>query len=256
MTDLISSIQNERVKLANSLQQRPRARRKHLKIAVEGDRLLADALERGQRPEFVLYTPGDADEALLTSFRKMRVPLLAVSAQVMQHVSATESPQGMVGVLPLPFPPLPQNPRRVLILDAVADPGNVGGILRTAAASGVQVCVLSPGCADPYNPKALRAGMGAHFRLPVVEAEWGEIAGYAENLTVLAADASGSSYTELDWTQPWALIVGSEAHGLSPRAQELAFAKVGIPMAAETESLNAMVAASVLLFEAARQLRR
>jgi TrmH family RNA methyltransferase len=256
MTDLISSIQNERVKLANSLQQRPRARRKHLKIAVEGDRLLADALERGQRPEFVLYTPADADDELLTSFRKMRVPLLAVSAQVMQHVSATESPQGMVGVLPLPFPPLPQNPRRVLILDAVADPGNVGGILRTAAAAGVQVCVLSPGCADPYNPKALRAGMGAHFRLPVVEAEWNEITGYAENLTVLAADASGTNYTELDWTQPWALIVGSEAHGLSPRAEELAFSKVGIPMAAETESLNAMVAASVLLFEAARQIRR
>ncbi|MCU0475700.1 MAG: hypothetical protein MUC99_06270 [Anaerolineae bacterium] len=99
--------------------------------------------------------------------------------------------------------------------------------------------------------------MGAHFRLPVVEADWGQIAGYLDGLTVCAADAKGTlAYDQMDWAgQRWGLIVGSEAHGLSTRARELATQLVSIPMAAQTESLNAMVAAAVVLFEAARQAR-
>lgn len=253
----IISLQNERVKLAHTLQQRPRARRKHMKIAVEGDRLLRDALDRRQRPEFVLYTVEGADEKLVTILNKMKVPTLPVNEEVMRHVSATEEPQGIVGIFPIPIPPMPKKASRVLILDALGDPGNVGGLLRSAAASGVEVVILSPNCADPYNPKALRAGMGAHFRLPVIEAEWGEIIGYLEGLTVCAADAGGESdYDQTDWTGRWALIVGSEAHGLSARAREVATRLVRIPMAAQTESLNAMVAAAVILFEAARQNRK
>lgn len=253
----ITSLQNERVKLAHTLQHRPRSRRKHLKIVVEGDRLLRDALDRRQRPEFVLYTPEGADEKLVALLNKMKVITLPVNGEVMAHVSATEEPQGIVGVFPIPMPPMPKNPSRVLVLDALGDPGNVGGLLRSAAAAGVEVAILSPNCADPYNPKALRAGMGAHFRLPVVEADWGQITGYLEGLTVCAADASGEAdYDQTDWTGRWALIVGSEAHGLGVRARELATRLVRIPMAAQTESLNAMVAAAVILFEAARQNRK
>jgi TrmH family RNA methyltransferase len=253
--ELITSLQNERVKLANALQHRARARRKHVKIAVEGDRLLKDALDRRQRPDYVLYTP-DANPPLLALLNKMRVPVFAVTEEVMAHVSATEEPQGMVGVFPIPMPPLPQNPRRVLVMDELGDPGNVGGLLRSAAAAGVEVAILSPHCADPYNPKALRSGMGAHFRLPVVEADWGQIAGYLDGLTVRAADAAGPhAYDLTDWTGRWALIVGSEAHGLGEKARQLATELVSIPMAAQTESLNAMAAAAVILFEAARQVR-
>ncbi|NOG51748.1 MAG: RNA methyltransferase [Chloroflexi bacterium] len=118
------------------------------------------------------------------------------------------------------------------------------------------LAILAPGCADPYNPKALRAGMGAHFRLPVVEATWAEIAGYCEALTLYAADAEGdAAYDAVNWLKPWGLIVGSEAHGLSADAANLASKQIAIPMAAATESLNAMVAASIILFEAARQGR-
>lgn len=254
--DLITSPQNERVKLTHSLQHRARARRKHLKIPVEGDRLLRDALDRRQRPDFVLYTPEGADEKLVALLNKMRVPTLAVSPDVMAHASATAEPQGIVGVFPIPMPPLPKAPTRVLVLDAMGDPGNVGGILRSAAAAGAEVAILSPNCADPYNPKALRAGMGAHFRLPVVESDWGQITAYVTGLNIYAADATGTAdYDRVDWTGRWALIVGSEAHGLSARARELATQLVKIPMAAQTESLNAMVAAAVMLFEAARQNR-
>ncbi len=126
-----------------------------------------------------------------------------------------------------------------------------------AAAAGVDLAILAPGCADPYNPKALRAGMGAHFRLPVVEATWAEIAGYCAPLTLYAADAEGeANYDAVDWLKPWGVIVGSEAHGLSADATQLAATRVAIPMAAATESLNAMVAASIILFEAARQHRQ
>lgn len=253
----ITSTQNERVKLARSLQERPRARRKHMRIAVEGTRLVRDAWERGARPDFVLYDPDTADATLIKQMTKARVSLLAVSPEVMAHVSDTEQPQGIVSVFPLPVPPLPKTPRRVLICDAIGDPGNMGGLLRSAAAAGVDVAVLSPDCADPYNPKALRAGMGAHFRLPVVEASWTEITTFCEDLAVYAADAGGAlAYDAVDWTQRWALIVGSEAHGLSAPAQALATAQINIPMAAQTESLNAMVAASIILFEAARQVRK
>lgn len=254
--EIITSLQNERVKLARGLQERPRARRKHMRIAVEGARLVRDAWQRGSRPDFVLYTPGDSDEALIAQMAKARVTTLAVSAEVMQHVSDTQSPQGIVGVFPLPVPPLPKNPRRVLICDALGDPGNLGGLLRSAAAAGVDLAILAPGCADPYNPKALRAGMGAHFRLPVVEATWAEIAGYCEPLNLYAADAEGEAdYDAVDWLKPWGVIVGSEAHGLSVEATQLAATRIAIPMAAATESLNAMVAASIILFEAARQHR-
>ena len=255
--DVITSLQNERVKLARSLQERPRARRKYMMIAVEGTRLVRDAWGRGRRPEFVLYDPETADTTLISQMIKARLSMLAVSAEIMAYVSDTEQPQGIVAVFPLPVPPMPKNPRRVLICDAIGDPGNMGGLLRSAAAAGVEVVLLSPDCADPYNPKALRAGMGAHFRLPVVEATWQEIATFCEEITVFAADAEGAQdYDAIDWTQRWALIVGNEAHGLGEKAQELATAKIRIPMAAETESLNAMVAASIILFEAARQGRK
>ncbi|MBK9124115.1 MAG: RNA methyltransferase [Chloroflexi bacterium] len=254
--DIITSLQNERVKLTRGLQERPRTRRKHMRIAVEGARLVRDAWERGSRPDFVLYTPGDSDEALVAKMTKARVTTLAVSAEVMQHVSDTQSPQGIIGVFPLPMPPLPKHPRHVLICDALGDPGNLGGLLRSAAAAGADLAILAPGCADPYNPKALRAGMGAHFRLPVVEATWVEIAGYCEPLTLYAADAEGeAAYDAVDWLKPWGLIVGSEAHGLSADAANLAAKQIAIPMSAATESLNAMVAASIILFEAARQTR-
>lgn len=255
--ELITSIQNERVKLARSLQEKARARRKHMRIAVEGTRLVRDAWGRGGRPDFVLYDPDTADAALVKQMTKARVNMLPVNAEVMAHVSDTEQPQGIVAVFPLPVPPMHKTPRRVLICDAINDPGNLGGLLRSAAAAGVEMAVLSPDCADPYNPKALRAGMGAHFRLPVVEATWTEIGAYCEDLAVFAADAEGAQdYDKVDWTQRWALIVGNEAHGLSEKALALAKTQIRIPMAAQTESLNAMVAASIILFEAARQVRK
>jgi TrmH family RNA methyltransferase len=130
-------------------------------------------------------------------------------------------------------------------------------MLRTAAAAGVQLAILSPGCAEPYNPKALRGGMGAHFRLPVVESSWADIAAYCESMAIYLADGGGEAdYADVNWTQPWALVIGSEAHGISEAAAALGQTRVRVPMAAKTESLNAAMAAAIILFEAQRQIRQ
>ncbi len=251
---MITSLHNERVKLARALQNQAKARRKEGRIALEGTRLVRDALEQGQPADFILYEPDAVADELLNELHQSGAPLLPVSPEVMRHISETQQPQGILGVFPLPRPALPDKPERILILDAVRDPGNLGTLLRTAAAAGVNAVLLSPTCVDAYNPKALRGGMGAHFRVPVLDADWARIAALCAGLAVyLAAGDGDTAYHQVDWTAAWALIIGSEAHGAGSEAERLAQQRVVIPMAAATESLNAAVAAAVILFEAARQ---
>lgn len=251
---MITSLQNEKVKLAHSLQNRPRKRRAERKIALEGTRLVADALAVGLKPIYVLIDPDSIDPDLMVQLTALDDRVFPVTPQILKHVSDTQQPQGVVAVMHLPMPQIPHQPSRALVLDRIGDPGNLGTMLRTAAAASVDVVLLSPECADPYNPKVLRSGMGAHFRLPIVEAPWHEITTYTESLAVYIAAAHGTQrYDQVDWRERFALIIGSEAHGVSQRAQELAQASVSIPMAGQTESLNAAVAAGVLLFEAVRQ---
>lgn len=248
---MITSLQNDRVKLAYGLLTGSKSRRKAGKIVLEGVRLIGDALAAGYLPDFVFYDPASFDPA---PFNLDAALLLDAAPEVIKHLSGTEQPQGVVGVFPLPTPSVPRDLRRVLILDALADPGNLGTILRTAAAAGVDLVLLAPGTVDPYNDKALRGGMGAHFRVPVINQSWEKIAATCDGLPVYLADMTGDlTYDAADWGQPWALVVGSEAHGASESAAALAHHTVYIPMAAATESLNAASAAAVILFEAARR---
>lgn len=254
MSDVLTSLQNERVKLVYGLQTRPRTRRKERKLALEGQRLIADALARGQRLEFVFYTPEKADYELIAHLQEAKVKLIPVSEAVMQYVSDTQQPQGMIAVTPIPIPPLPKQARRVLILDGIREPGNMGTILRTAGASGVEVVMLSPDCVDPYNPKALRAGMGAHFRVPIIEAKWFEIAQYTEAMPVYVAQGGAPTrYSDVSYKEAWALVIGNEAHGANNATRLGEVTPVSIPMASDTESLNAAMACAVILFEAQRQ---
>ena len=255
--ELITSLQNDRVKLAHSLQQRARARRKERKIVLEGTRLILDAIKQGHRPQFVFVDLERISEAVVSKLSARNIPVLQVTPEIIVHTSDTKQPQGIVAVFPLPVPALPATASRVLILDNVRDPGNMGTLLRTAAAAGVVMVILSPGCADPYNPKTLRSGMGAHFRVPIVEADWAEIRNYCRTLSVfLASGAGGVEYDAVNWLEDWALIIGSEAHGLSKEVESLDALHIRIPMAAQTESINAGIAAGIILFEADRQRRR
>lgn len=252
---MITSLQNERVKRVYALQTQAKTRRKEGKIALEGTRLIRDALDSGGTLEFALYDPDAADAVLLEHLTLAKLPLLEVSGAVMQHISATEQPQGMVAVFERPDTPLPPQPACVLVLDGIHDPGNLGTMLRTAAAAGVDAVLLSPDTVDLYNPKVLRGGMGAHFRLATADLAWTAIRDYCAGLTVYLADMEGDiSYSAADWSKPWAVIIGSEARGFSAEAAALATNRVYIPMSPGAESLNAAIAAGIILFEARRQL--
>lgn len=251
---MITSLHNEKVKLAKALQSAAKTRRKEGKIVLEGVRLVRDALLAGYTPDFVLALENFRDSQISALLRSMNVTPMVVDNAVLAHVSETQQPQGIVAVFPMPLTPLPKQPERVLILDSLRDPGNLGTILRTAAAAGVQAVLLSPTCVDPYNPKALRAGMGAHFRVSLAEMNWEQITATCQHSAVYIADGGGEArYDAVDWRRAWALIIGGEARGAGEAAQQLAKTRIRIPMAAETESLNAAVAAGVILFEAARQ---
>lgn len=249
---MITSTQNERVKLAYALITGAKTRRKEGKIALEGTRLIRDALERGgYSPDYILYDP---EQVQITALQPLTNQLYEASAAVIKHISQTEQPQGIIGVFPMPTPRLPQRAERALIIDHLRDPGNLGTILRTAAGAGMDAVLLSPGCVDLYNDKVLRGGMGAHFRLAIAERSWADIRAYVGDAPVYLADMDGdAAYDTVDWTAAHALIIGSEADGASPEAEALATSRVYIPMATETESLNAAVATGVLLFEASRQ---
>jgi TrmH family RNA methyltransferase len=250
----ITSLHNERVKLVRGLQTRSKLRRQENRIVLEGVRLVGDAIESGVQPDFVLYTPEIAASQLLANLQNQGIPCLEVTSDVMAHVSDTQTPQGIIAVVPTPEIAVPRNLTLALILDGIADPGNLGTILRTAAAAGVDLVVLAPHCVDPFNPKVLRSGMGAHFRVPIVRQSWQGIASDYGGLHVYLADSGGETrYDKVDWSHPSALIVGGETRGIAPQAHDLAEATISIPMHNAVESLNAAVATGVILFEISRQ---
>jgi TrmH family RNA methyltransferase len=258
MLTMITSLKNDRVRTVRALQGRRRVRQRERHLVLEGVRLVEEAVRASALPAFVFYTPSaEADERgsrLLTSLREMDVPCTAVSERVMAACSDTETPQGILAVIPTPDLARPERPSLTLILDRVRDPGNLGTALRTALAAGVEQVLLTPGTVDASNPKVVRAAMGAHLRLPIAVLAWEAIAKAVAGGDVWLAEASGETpYTGVDWTRAVALIVGGEATGAGVQARALARGRVSIPMSAQVESLNTATSTAVILFEAVRQ---
>jgi TrmH family RNA methyltransferase len=257
---MITSASNPKVKLARALSER-RGREQQGSCLVEGVRLIEDAMRAGSTPALIFFSAAARMNArtgeLLDAGQAAHIPLWEVSAEVFATLSDTETSQGVIAVVPIPELPLPANPPLILILDQVRDPGNLGTILRSAAAAGAGCVLLAAGCADPWSPKALRAGMGAHFRLPLRPGiNWAAIAAQVAHRPLWLADARGEVlYDQVDWARPCALVIGGETTGISTEARALGGISVAIPMAGEIESLNAAMAATVLLFEAAQQRR-
>jgi len=196
------------------------------------------------------------------SLKSRGIDVEVVSDSLMKSLSETETPQGILAVLEFKqlLTPVPgasagvtNSLNFILIPDQIRDPGNLGTLLRSAAATGVQAVLLPPETTDVFAPKVVRAGMGAHFRLPIRSMTWEEINAQTKGLQIYLADMDGQACWETDLRQPLALIVGGEAEGASEDARNLATQKISIPMAGSVESLNAGVAGSVLMFEVVRQ---
>ena len=253
---MISSVQNSKIKRIRLLQTQSRSRKKELAFIVEGVRLLEEAQNTYQVPELVIYTP-DLDprgQKLVEAFLEQNVPCEEVSEEVIRAASDTETPQGILAILPLKPLLLPEEADFLIIADEIRDPGNLGTLLRTAQAAGVDGFLLSPGTVDPFSPKVIRAGMGVHFRLPILSCSWEKIREVTDGLTVFGTDMKeGSRIWDADLSLPLALILGGEAHGPGKHSRDLADAWIHIPMNDGSESLNAAAAGAVLMFEVLRQ---
>jgi TrmH family RNA methyltransferase len=252
---MITSSQNPKLKLVRALRGRAKERREADAFVVEGVRLVEEAVKANWQFQFVLFSDGlsERGEELVKTLIATQIEVEEVSGDLLQNVGETETPQGILAVLQLSNLPIPDSPNFMLIPDQIRDPGNLGTLLRTATAAGVQAALLPPETTDAFAPKVLRAGMGAHFRLPIHSMTWDEIRGQIKDMQIYLAEMNGRSCWETDLSQPLALIVGGEAEGASDEARKLATQKISIPMPGKVESLNAGVAGSVLMFEVVRQ---
>ncbi len=255
---MITSAQNPKIRLVRVLLGRRKEREENNAFVVEGVRLVEEALGAGCSPRFVLYSEqlSERGHETVQAFARQGIEVEEISAPLMNSSAGTEAPQGILAVLPLPEPTLPARLDFLLIADELRDPGNLGTLLRSASAAGVQAVALTPGTTDAFNPKVVRAGMGAHFRLPILSLDWPEIRSLAQerSLALYLADAEGGKPGwQLDLRAPTGLVVGGEAEGASRAARQYVDGVITIPMPGHIELLNAAIAGSILLFEVVRQ---
>jgi len=258
---VITSAHNPKIQQIRSLLSRRQERHQAQSFVIEGVRLAEEAIKNGWKPQSVFFTDqlSTRGKNLLDGFSQSGADVEEITPQLMESLAETEAPQGILAVFALRSLPMPDRLNFVLILDNLRDPGNLGTLLRTACAAGVQAVLLTPGTVDAFSPKVLRSGMGAQFRLPVLATAWDEIRAICQTHSnpplkiFLAEGQEGVACWELDLRQPLGLIIGSEAEGASQQARQLAGSLVKIPMPGGSESLNAAVAGSILIFEIVRQ---
>ncbi len=247
---LITSRRNPLIVETAALKEKKYRDRSGLFLA-EGTVLLSEALLSGVIPQKVFATPARMPRA--KDLLQERCPLIPVSEEVYEKLSSEDAPEGVLAVFAIPphdDAPPPQGP--ALLLENLQDPGNVGTVIRTAAALGIRRVVMC-GCADLYNPKTVRATMGALFRLHpqrFVRVEDAARTLLSEGKTLFAAalDEDSVPLREGILSPDCAVLIGNEGHGLSPEAKALCHKKLIIPMDG-MESLNAAVAAAVFLWE-------
>jgi len=182
--------------------------------------------------------------------------VLLLTEQLFRVVTQMESPEGLIAIVGIPKLGLSASDDFRVLLDGVQDPGNLGGLLRTAAAAGATSALLARGCADPWSPKALRGGMGAQFVLPLREdIDLGQALHDFSGTVIATSPRADRSLFQLDLSGPVAMIFGSEGRGLDERVLGLANQPVSIPMAGAVESLNVAAAAAICCFERLRQVQ-
>lgn len=258
---MITSPKNRKVAEAVRLKKRA-IREKDAQFLVEGAQAVSEALASPHQVDVLFHTDRDRLEPIVGRAREAGVDVQHVSDQVMGHLTSTVTPQGLVAVAPfvdVSLEEIPSAPGCVALLHAVRDPGNAGVVLRSADAAGAGAIVFCSSSVDVYNPKAVRASAGSVFHLPVVldaAVEEAVAAVRARGMAVYAASGRGDmDLYALDLSVPTAFLFGNEAWGLPDEVAGLADATVRVPLWGQAESLNLAAAATVCLFESARQRR-
>jgi RNA methyltransferase, TrmH family len=243
----------ELVKLAGSARQR----NKTDQTLLDGAHLLAAYLDAGTMPQHILLNAAALHDAEIAALLKRAndVPVTQLDDKLFAKLSELKTPTGILALIDLPQPDVPvADSNFALLLEDIQDPGNLGSMLRSAAAAGCDAVFLSSGCADAWSPKVLRAAMGGHFALSIYEQQ--DLPGVAKvfsgTLLATSLQATRSLY-DCDLRGNVAFLIGNEGAGLSDDLLRLATRKITIPMPGKIESLNAAAATAICLFEAVRQ---
>ena len=258
---MINSVSNKQVRRAVQLAGKAKARREEGLFVAEGLRMCRECAPDQVEILYVTeeFASGEENRRWLSSYRYE-----TVSEAVMKAMADTKTPQGVLGLVRQPVWSLSDILGRerpmILVLETIQDPGNLGTLLRAGEGAGITGLVMNREPADIFNPKVIRSTMGSLFRIPFLYAEnLGETVRFLKknHVKILAAHLEGAVvYDEEDCTGALGFLIGNEGNGLSEEIGALADARIKIPMAGQVESLNAAVAASVLMFETARQRRK
>lgn len=266
---LISSVQNPRVKEVIHLRER-REREKTGLFIIEGYRELLRATDAAHPIHQLFICPelflGSNEDALISRLEQQGTKIFSCTEAVFRKLSYRDRPDGLVAVAPQQHltlehlhQQLANTPSPFLVVaEAIEKPGNLGTILRSSDAVGLDALIVCDRCTDTHNPNVVRASVGTLFTVPVIEAEGDATLQWLKNhkIAILAATpAAQVEFTDVDMTQPLAIIVGTEQLGLSERWMQNADLQVRIPMCGVADSLNVAMATTLLLYEALRQRR-
>jgi TrmH family RNA methyltransferase len=249
----ISSRHNPKFKALRATADEPRREGRAL---VDGIHLVATCFARGVVVKQLLLSESGQQNAEIAALQRDAAGLdcLILSDSLFREISGVDSPTGIAAVVDIPAVPAGEISGDAVLLDAVQDAGNVGAILRTAAAAGVREVLLGAGCAGVWMPRVLRAGQGAHFSLAIREqVDLAAVLASCSGISIATVARGGASLHALDLTGPTIWLVGNEGAGLAPELLAAAKVRATIPLASGVESLNVAAATAVCLFEARRQ---
>lgn len=257
---MITSISNPQVKRLLQLQKKSKARNEENVFVVEGIRMFAEVPEERVEKVYISESLYNKKKAEL---KPGKYPMEILADKVFQHVSDTKTPQGILCIVKQKKYQMEEllqaeNPH-FIVLDNLQDPGNLGTIVRTAEGAGVTAVFMSKDCVDIYNPKTIRSTMGSIYRIPFIYVE--DVLELmemfkAKGVKTYAAHLNGkNSYDKENYQTGTAILIGNEGNGLRNEVAENADIWVRIPMHGQVESLNAAIAASILMFEVCRQRR-
>jgi len=257
---IITSVQNPRIKQLLVLQQKSSERRKTGLFVVEGRRELQHCLDAGYEVETIFVNSEFPSSQPTSHFSLLASHFITVSPQVYEKIAYRGSTEGVIAIVrSRPFAlddlQLPENPL-VVVLESVEKPGNLGAVLRSADAARADAVIVCDPLTDLYNPNLIRASIGAIFTVPCVACSTEQCIAFLRNrdISILTAQLQDSHlYYDTDMTGPTALVMGTEATGLTQPWREAAAAHIRIPMLGRLDSLNVSVSTAILLFEAVRQ---
>ena len=258
----ISSLTNNKVKLINSLYYRKYRRDLNLFVA-EGVRICKEALQNNWEIKYLLFNKENKDNLaihdLVNETTSLGADAIAVSSQILSKLSHKDNPQNVLGVFIQKWHRLPNSVdnKRIVALENVRDPGNLGTILRTMDGMGASECILVNECTDPFSYEAVRASMGAIFNINITASNLDEFLKWKsdKNISLIGTSLKkASNYTKANWKKPFVLAMGNEQNGLSDKLINNCDQLIKIPMLGKSDSLNLAVSTGIVLYESIRKI--